>query len=197
MNFSTVRKLALAIFLLSPAALAQSVGDCSMYPDNSSERSRCEEAMLHSARILAGTRFLEADKSLIPDAPGAWVLHIVTHGGFHGQGLPTVTIRSTGEYACGEKEPLQFRALADDQTMVLSNLVLWPEFRTPKKLTRIEPSDGPFCSDCFFGKIIFARRETNGKIKLYDSSSKIGRYVESVERLNSIRSFASEYVECK
>lgn len=185
--------LVILIFLLSANTSAQ---DCSSYPEGP-ERRRCEENLLNSARMLAGTRFLEADRSLVSQADGAWVLHIITHGGFAGQGLPTITVRSSGEYACGEAEPLVFKALPAAQVRALSELILWPEFGEPKKLTKIDQTDGIFCSDCFSGKILFARREANRKIRSYDSSSKLSRYVEAAAKLNSIHKNVSDFISCK
>jgi hypothetical protein len=183
-------------FLFSVVAFAQASLECSRF-DNDYERQQCEERVAQNTRLVYRTRFLKPDTSLLSDSADAWILHLITFGGFSGKGLPTVTIRSTGDFACGESEPLQFKAFEPGKLKTLSEIITSANFTITDSLTKTENSLPFLCSDCYQTTILLARRESSGKTKSYSNTSKLLKYSQIAEKLSLIQRNVTGLAVCQ
>ena len=138
----------------------------------------------------------EPSKGLLPDGPGAWVLHVVTTGGFIGQGLPTITIRSTGDFACGDNESLSFGPLNPSAFQPFWQHVT----RADLKVDRSSPRAATFipytCSDCYITSVYLTRRETDEKVRFYGSNSEKMKYAAYADIFDGIKRQSAELVSC-
>lgn len=184
------------LLLFSITASAQSSIECSTFGQDDYERQRCEEKAAENSRTLSRTMFETADRSLLPDTNAAWVVHIVTLGGLTGMGLPTVTVTSDGEVACGEKEPLKFVSLEAGRVDLLAELIASADFKTEGQL-KASKAPLPFaCSDCYRTRILIVRREADGRVRSYNNSPEVLDYPLITERFGLIRRKVFELVSC-
>lgn len=198
-----MRKLLLfiAVFLLLPmAGLAQKTQKDDQFER---ERQRGEQERQYrelQERIdqhLGGTRFGSGPKKdLLPEGPIAWVLHIVTTGGFTGQGLPTLTIRSTGNFACGEDEALRFMPLDPGTFPTLWHEVAAADLRVDKASPKAQGSSEFACNDCYRTSLYLTRREADGKIRFYRSGPGEMKYASYAEAIDRIKRRAAEFADC-
>ncbi len=190
----------IGFLIFSTAAFAQTKGDCAVYEPYSADRRLCEENAKELDKKINKlpyhTRFMEPAKELLPETPNAWILHIVTFGGISGKGLPTVTIRSNGEFACGEDESLAFKPLETGKVSALSEIISSADFTIPFTFKKVK-SNVPFiCQDCYYKQILLARRNPDGKVKVYENNSKLINHPLIADTFRLIEQNAGNLAAC-
>lgn len=147
--------------------------------------------------LLSGTRFeAKPDKTLLPDGNGSWVLHIVTTGGFSGRGLPTVTITSNADFACGESESLRFLPLDPVSFQPLAQVIGRADFNVDRTSPKNERSFRYVCNDCYFTRLFLTRREANGKVRFYRSVSDKMKFINYAESFKLIKQRSTDLADC-
>jgi hypothetical protein len=161
------------------------------------QQERTEQARREQQGQTTRNFEIAPDKSLLPDNPYSWVLHIITTGGFTGRGKPTVTITSNSEFACGEDETLQFQPLDGNQFQPLADIISKANF-TLKDLSFNQPSEiKGICNDCYQTSVILIRREGSKKINIYKSTSDKIKFQTFAENFNQIKQRAAELAVCQ
>jgi hypothetical protein len=116
------------------------------------------------------------DKQLLPNGPGAWVVHLFTAGGFTGRGRPAVTVIADGTYACGDIVPDNFRRLDADKLKMLSDVIMPAIFKPDKKMERLPDSSPIICNDCYITSVVLTRRDPDKNVRTYQSRGKSPQY---------------------
>jgi hypothetical protein len=161
------------------------------------QEERDEQLRLEQQGQTSRNFEIAPDKSLLPDNPYSWVLHIITTGGFTGRGKPTVTITSNSEFACGENESLQFQPFDFNQFQPLADIISKADF-TLRDLSFSRSSEiKSVCNDCYQTNVILIRREGNRKINIYKSSSDDIKFQTFAGNFNLIKQRAAELSVCQ
>lgn len=127
-------------------------------------------------------------RSLLPSSENAWVVQIVTTGGFSGQGLPTLTVTSNGDLYIADQDSLINRADLSPTKKVGADVL--------QKITQIVYADNPsgkntetikdaaeatntaqkeisfLCSDCYQTSITVVRKQPNGEAGFFTNRQK-------------------------
>lgn len=170
----------------------------------------CQPTQIHSAEktqtvVNNGFRAQTfALRNLMPLKNDAWIVKIVTTGGFTGQGLPTITVSSDGdmfiedENSSGERVSSGARKkLSADVLKQIAEIIYAqssPE-NEQKALAETESINAELknlCSDCYQTSITVGRRDASGEIEFFTNRSK--NILFSVGDFNRIRRIISENI---
>ena len=164
--------------------------------DREEQERKLNELQERIAEHISGTRFSSGpDNELLPEGPTAWVLHVVTTGGFTGQGLPTLTIRSTSDFACGEDASLKFLPLDPARFQLFWAMVTNADLKVVKSSPKTQSSTDFVCNDCYRTSMFLTRRENDGKIRFYRSSDNT-KYANYVASFAQMRQRSTELADC-
>lgn len=157
----------------------------------------CTEPQIIAERIAASQKAREIDfngntsgqrallKNFLPPGADAWVVEIVTTGGFSGKGLPTLTITSTGEVfvaadsllSDSQIHPTADRKLKTEVLQKISQIVNVPALNETVK--NVSPTNEPgqkeimfLCNDCYQTSITVVRRDAGGEIRFFSNREK-------------------------
>ncbi|MBK7394172.1 MAG: hypothetical protein IPI64_12890 [Chloracidobacterium sp.] len=207
MKLTIVSLLILLILGVAPAFSQQSDKDTKL--EKLAEESRRQDFLDDQAKLREDIRLefnrqnsltykdfgFKPDTRLVPAKSDSWVLHIVTTGGFSGLGKPTVTLSSKSEFTCGESKEQPFQPFVSDQLQPLTDLIGNLNF-TLKDLPTNQQSN-IVCNDCYQNKVILMRREKNGKVKTYETTSNKMKYRTFAENFDLIKQNAAKIAVCQ
>ena len=89
--------------------------------------------------------------------PGAWVIQVISRGGFTGRGTGDLVLNSEGDWSFSE--PANFRSLSRDALRPLTKRIRVTE------ASRWTPSRLSTCADCDVTLVVLARRDAAGAIQ--------------------------------
>jgi hypothetical protein len=160
------------------------------------EQKKQDELVADGWRVLTEKKY-KPGKNLLPDTADAWVLRIVTTGGFDGKGLPMLTIKSDGKFACGESETTSFKTLSAGDLMTLSKTIKDAIFEVQENSPKLETPAVIICNDCYLTNIYLLRREANGKNRFFSSAMSKIKYLHIAENFNLIKQNVSDLAACQ
>jgi hypothetical protein len=102
----------------------------------------------------------------LPQGENAWVIHLLSRGGFIGTGRGDITVTSEGRLMSSGVEGRCTQTLTRDSVDALQTLVL--------SATTLIDSNGPklsgVCIDCYMTAIVLQRREAGGVERMYTAA---------------------------
>jgi len=112
---------------------------------------------------LTAAFILQTPEMALPDGNGAWVVRVVTTGGFTGQGIGDFAISSEGRLLCRPVKvcPAQFKP-GDFQLLV--------EAIVSGSLPVPSSPGASLCKDCILRTIQIIRRDSTGSLRVYTAS---------------------------
>jgi hypothetical protein len=109
--------------------------------------------------LLVAAQAGELPTLVLPPSEGAWVVRVVTSGGFTGRGAGSYTASSVGEVACLRVAPCPARLVPETQR-ALSRLV---KAVPAAAISRAAPPDAGTCNDCVTTTMSVRRRDHDGE----------------------------------
>src|SRR5262245_53959510 len=98
----------------------------------------------------------------LPDGDNAWVIQIVSRGGFTGLGRGDMVLRSDGKLTCSSKQ-----VRCENKLKIESLDPLNPLIQSAGSLNWGNSAFADVCSDCFVTLLRIQRRESSGLIRTF------------------------------
>jgi hypothetical protein len=101
----------------------------------------------------------------LPDGDGAWVLDLVTSGGFDGMGIGKYSVNSSGLLTCSSTK----RKCPDKLTVTALNS-LADKVKAAAAVPWEVPAERGLCSDCVVVRLQLSMRQQDGSTKTFVTS---------------------------
>jgi hypothetical protein len=150
------------------------------------EEQRNREYLEHF-RARPGEELLPAqlkdayEPAKLPEGKDAWVVQVVTRGGFTGRGRGDITLKSDGAVSCG---PTVFDPCA--ATLSPASLESLSKLVSAANPLQWKERPGGLCSDCYVSLVALQRRDAKGRGKsylVYFDDTTLARMPEEVRRM--------------